>query len=96
VLYSPIFILLTYHPLLIDLFMVPYNEMGAALLSYTGNDIFNRSMRLLARKKKMCLNQHGLFMNVSRGRDGVKYSEGKIIAQRTEKEMFDALGVPWR
>ncbi|RIA87446.1 Nucleotidyltransferase [Glomus cerebriforme] len=80
----------------LDLFMVPYNEMGAALLSYTGNDIFNRSMRLLARKKKMCLNQHGLFTNVSRGYGGVKYSKGTIIAQRTEKEMFDALGVPWR
>ncbi|EXX61016.1 Pol4p [Rhizophagus irregularis DAOM 197198w] len=80
----------------LDIFMVPYNEMGAALLSYTGNDIFNRSMRLMARKKKMCLNQHGLFMNVSRGRDGIKYSEGKIIAQKTEKEICDALGVPWR
>ncbi len=76
--------------------MVPYNEMGAALLSYTGNDIFNRSMRLLARKKKMCLNQHGLYMNVSRGRGGVKYTEGKLIAQRTEEEIFEALGVPWR
>ncbi|CAG8703732.1 4149_t:CDS:2, partial [Ambispora gerdemannii] len=34
-----------------DIFMVPFNEYGAALLAYTGNDIFNRSMRLLARKK---------------------------------------------
>jgi DNA polymerase IV len=49
----------------------------------------------MARKKKMCLNQHGLFMNVSRGYSGVKYSGSKIIAQRTEKEMFDTLGVPW-
>ncbi|CAG8557599.1 2599_t:CDS:10 [Funneliformis mosseae] len=80
----------------LDLFTVPYNEIGAALLSYTGNDIFNRSMRLMARKRKMCLNQHGLYMNVSRGYGGVKYNEGRLLAQKTEQEIFDALGVPWR
>ncbi|CAI2174663.1 18491_t:CDS:10, partial [Funneliformis geosporum] len=80
----------------LDLFTVPYKEIGAALLSYTGNDVFNRSMRLMARKRKMCLNQHGLYMNVSRGYGGVKYTEGKLLAQKTEQEIFDALGVPWR
>ncbi|CAG8761001.1 20031_t:CDS:10, partial [Gigaspora margarita] len=80
----------------IDLFTVPFNELGAALLSFTGNDIFNRSMRLLARKKKMKLNNHGLYKNISRGRGGDSLTEGTLIAQRTEREIFDALGVPWR
>ncbi|CAG8584385.1 4969_t:CDS:2 [Funneliformis caledonium] len=47
----------------IYLFTVSYNEIGAALLSYTG---------------------------------GVKYNEGKLLAQKTEQEIFDVLGVPWR
>nr|CAG8514765.1 72_t:CDS:10 [Entrophospora candida] len=80
----------------LDLFTVPYNEIGAALLSYTGNDLFNRSMRLLARKKKMRLNHHGLYGNIIRGNGGIKYSEGTLIAQKTEIEIFDALGVPYR
>ncbi|CAG8523195.1 15084_t:CDS:10 [Acaulospora colombiana] len=80
----------------IDLFTVPYNEFGAALLSYTGNDIFNRSLRLLARKKKMKLNSHGLYKDVTRAPGGIGLTDGKLIAQQTEIEIFDALGVPWR
>ncbi|CAG8489450.1 28044_t:CDS:10 [Dentiscutata erythropus] len=76
----------------IDLFTVPFNELGAALLSFTGNDIFNRSMRLLARKKKMKLNDHGLYKHISRGRRGDALNEGTLIAQKTEREIFDALG----
>lgn len=48
----------------IEFLMVPYNEMGAALIYFTGNDIFNRSMRLLASKKGMRLNQRGLYKHV--------------------------------
>ncbi|CAG8745648.1 14360_t:CDS:2, partial [Racocetra persica] len=80
----------------IYLFTVPFNELGAALLAFTGNDVFNRSMRLLARKQKMKLNNHGLYKDISRGRGGVSLNEGTLVAQRTEREIFDALGVPWR
>ncbi|CAG8539243.1 679_t:CDS:10 [Ambispora leptoticha] len=79
-----------------DIFIVPFNEYGAALLAYTGNDIFNRSMRLLARKKGMHLNQHGLYTNVIRDAKDEKYNEGILVAQRTEQEIFEALGVPYR
>ncbi|KAF3483241.1 uncharacterized protein GIQ15_02565 [Arthroderma uncinatum] len=51
----------------IDLLFVPGDELGAALIYFTGNDIFNRSLRLLAGKKGMCLNQRGLFQDVIRG-----------------------------
>ncbi|KAL8719903.1 MAG: hypothetical protein Q9225_003162 [Loekoesia sp. 1 TL-2023] len=34
----------------IDFLFVPYEELGAALIYFTGNDIFNRSIRLLARE----------------------------------------------
>jgi DNA polymerase IV len=44
----------------LDLLFVPWEELGAALIYWTGNDFFNRSLRLLASRKKMRLNQHGL------------------------------------
>ena len=80
----------------IDLLFVPGDEFGAALLYFTGNDIFNRSMRLLARKKNMCLNQHGLYKDVMRGSNQVKISRGSLVEGRDEKRIFEILQVPWR
>lgn len=79
----------------IDLLFVPGAEIGAALLYFTGNDIFNRSMRLLARKKGMCLNQRGLYKDVLR-RGGVKVNTGHLVEGRDERRIFTILGVPWR
>ncbi|KAI8953748.1 hypothetical protein F4801DRAFT_82575 [Xylaria longipes] len=67
----------------IDFLLVPQTEIGAALVYFTGNDLFNRSMRLLARKKKMRLNHRAL--------SGVGVYEGK-----DEKKIFEILGVQWR
>ena len=80
----------------IDLLLVPNDEIGAALLYFTGNDIFNRSMRLLARKKGMRLNQRGLYKDVARGRSGEKLNKGTKIAGGSEADIFKELGVPWR
>jgi DNA polymerase IV len=80
----------------IDFLLVPWAEVGAALLYFTGNDIFNRSIRLLASKKGMRLNQHGLYKNVMRGKDRVKITEGELVESRSEKKIFEILGVPWR
>ncbi|KAI1300348.1 hypothetical protein F5Y03DRAFT_233644 [Xylaria venustula] len=67
----------------IDFLLVPETEIGAALIYFTGNDLFNRSMRLLARKKNMKLNHKGLF--------GAGVDEGK-----DERKIFEILGVQWR
>lgn len=80
----------------IDLLFVPGDELGAALLYFTGNDIFNRSMRLLARKKGMCLNQQGLYKDILRGPNQVKTTNGSLLEGRDEKRIFAILGVPWR
>lgn len=48
----------------IDFLLVPWDEIGAALIYFTGNDIFNRSIRLLASRKGMRLNQRGLWKDV--------------------------------
>src|SRR5271156_2083790 len=80
----------------LDLLFVPWNERGAALVYFTGNDVFNRSLRLLASKKGMGLNQRGLFKDTMRGPGRVKLTRGTLIASETEEEIFEILGVPWR
>jgi DNA polymerase IV len=78
------------------LLLVPEEEMGAALIYFTGNDIFNRSMRLLASKKGMRLNQRGLYADVMRGKNREKITEGTLLEGKSEKKIFEILGVPWR
>ncbi|THX87235.1 DNA polymerase beta-like protein [Aureobasidium pullulans] len=80
----------------IDFLLVPEEELGAALLYFTGNDIFNRSMRLLASKKGMRLNQRGLYKDVLRDYGREKLSEGTLVEGKDERKIFEALGVPWR
>lgn len=80
----------------VDFLLVPWEEMGAALIYWTGNDIFNRSMRLLASKKGMKLNQRGLFKDVVRGPGRVKVTDGELVEGKSEKKIFEHLGVPWR
>lgn len=80
----------------IDFLFVPYDEMGAALIYFTGNDIFNRSMRLLASKKGMRLNQRGLYRNVMRGKQRQKTTKGELMEGKDEKRIFEILGVPYR
>ncbi|KAI8838419.1 hypothetical protein BJ741DRAFT_645125 [Chytriomyces cf. hyalinus JEL632] len=70
----------------LDLLVVPYNELGAATIYFTGNDYFNRCVRLYARKKGYSLSQHGLTTR----------EDGQLVASKTEKEIFDVLGIPWR
>lgn len=80
----------------IDFLLVPESEMGAALIYFTGNDIFNRSLRLLASKKGMRLNQRGLYKDVMRGPQRVKLTEGELVEGRDERKIFQILGVKWR
>lgn len=80
----------------IDFLFVPRRELGAALIYFTGNDIFNRSLRLLARRKGMRLNQRGLYRDVKRGARGERLNEGVLVEGRSEERIFEALGVPWR
>lgn len=82
----------------IDFLVVPRHELGASLLYFTGNDIFNRAIRLLARQKGYALNQHGLYKNVvrSNNRSRSKTTDGELVEGRSERKIFEILGVPWR
>lgn len=79
----------------IDFLIVPPAELGASLLYFTGNDLFNRSIRLLAQKKGYRLNQHGLFKNVVRV-NRFKTTQGELVEGADERRIFEILGVPWR
>ncbi|CAZ81123.1 unnamed protein product [Tuber melanosporum] len=80
----------------IDFLVVPWAERGAALLYFTGNDIFNRSLRLLASKKGFRLNQSGLYKDVLRGKDRTKFTDGALMEGESEEKIFEILGVPYR
>ncbi|GAA5976556.1 hypothetical protein JCM10908_005545 [Rhodotorula pacifica] len=81
----------------IDILGVPWHEMPAALIYFTGDDHFNRSIRLKARKHGYRLNQRGLYENVARDRKGEKLTEGTLVPGiRTERDIFKKLCVPWR
>ncbi|EJP70956.1 DNA polymerase POL4, putative [Beauveria bassiana ARSEF 2860] len=90
-----------------DLLVVPETEMGGALIYFTGDDVFNRSLRLLARKRGMRLNQKGLYKRIEsaaaaagengrRGRRGMVAVEGDLVEGRCERRIFEILGVEWR
>ena len=80
----------------IDFLFVPWDEIGAALIYFTGNDIFNRSIRLLARKRGMRLNQRGLFKDVIGGKNKERLTQGTLVEGKDERKIFEALDVPWR
>ncbi|KAJ3749331.1 Nucleotidyltransferase, partial [Lentinula detonsa] len=82
----------------IDCLTVPWSSKGGALLYYTGDDMFNCLMRLLANKMGYSLNQRGLYAGVVRDPRNctVKLNTGNLITSETEVEIFKALGVPWR
>jgi DNA polymerase IV len=44
----------------------------------------------------MRLNQKGLYEDVKRGHRGEKLNEGVLVEGRSEKRIFEILGVPWR
>lgn len=77
----------------LDLLFVPWDEFGATLIYFTGNDIFNRGIRLLASKKGMWLNQHCLYKDVMRGRQWERIIEGTLVEGQREEKIFEILGV---
>ncbi|KAF9084603.1 hypothetical protein BGX23_010393 [Mortierella sp. AD031] len=79
----------------IDILVVPWIHHGAVMLAFTGNDICNRSMRLLASNRGMRLSDKGLFDNVLRGKGRKKLNEGRWVVGRTEREIFDYLKIKY-
>src|SRR2546423_14762983 len=72
----------------IDLRVVPPAAWGAALLYFTGSKEHNVRLRGFALRKKLLLNEYGLY------RVGEEKS-GTPVASRTEADIYAALGMDW-
>jgi DNA polymerase (family 10) len=67
----------------VDLRVVPQVAYGAALHYFTGSKAHNITVRKLAQKKGMKINEYGVFKN------------DKRIAGKTEEGVFKKLGLPY-
>src|SRR3989304_5317719 len=68
----------------VELYYTVPEEWGAALLAYSSEFGAGIGLRVVAKKKGFKLNQHGLFR------------KGKRVEGRTEREIYHALGRPWK
>ncbi|MGZ5478885.1 MAG: DNA polymerase/3'-5' exonuclease PolX [Candidatus Aminicenantales bacterium] len=67
----------------VDLRVVPPESFGAALHYFTGSKAHNIAVRLMGVKRKLKVNEYGVF----RGK--------KMIAGRTEEEIYKLFGMPY-
>jgi DNA polymerase (family X) len=72
----------------IDLRVVPPESWGAAMVYFTGSKEHNVRLRGHALKKKLLLNEYGLY------RVGAE-ARGQEIASKTEEEVYAALEMDW-
>ncbi|KAF5182545.1 Dna polymerase lambda [Thalictrum thalictroides] len=79
----------------IDLKVYPRSIYAFGLIHWTGNDVVNRRLRILADTKGYRLDDNGLFLvtQSSGTKRGSKASAS--LSFKTEKEVFDFLGFPW-
>lgn len=79
----------------IDFKVYPRDIYAFGLIAWTGNDVLNRRLRILAESKGYRLDDTGLFLatQTSGGKRGTKASTSLNL--KTEKEVFDFLGFPW-
>jgi len=69
----------------VDLRVVPEESFGAAWMYFTGSKEHNIRLRELALKHGWTLNEYALS----------QLNSGKVIASRTEEEIYEKLGLPW-
>ncbi|MGA2129994.1 MAG: hypothetical protein ABSG05_00035 [Candidatus Pacearchaeota archaeon] len=67
-----------------EIYYTTPEEWGAALMAYSSPFGASIGLRVIARAKGFKLNQHGLFKH------------GKMVAGRTEEEIYKVLGRPWK
>ena len=68
----------------VELYYTTLEEWGAELLAYSSRKGSEIGLRVIAKKRGLTLNNHGLFKGKKR------------IAGRTEREIYHALGRPWK
>jgi len=68
----------------VELYYATPEEWGATLLAYSSRKGSGIGLRMVAKRMGLKLTQHGLFKNE------------KMIAGKTEEEIYHALGRPWK
>ncbi len=76
---------ITHSGLQVDVRMVPERQWGAALLYFTGSKEHNIRLRRLAIERDWVLSEYALYHSES----------GAVVAQETEQDIYQALGLPW-
>jgi DNA polymerase (family 10) len=75
----------TQRGLQIDVRVVKQDQLGAALLYFTGSKSHNIKLRERALARGLTLNEYAL----------TEIATGKVVASRTEEEIYAALGLAW-
>ncbi|KAK8470146.1 hypothetical protein PHAVU_004G071000 [Phaseolus vulgaris] len=79
----------------IDIKVYPRDIYAFGLIAWTGNDVLNRRLRLLAESKGFRLDDTGLFP-ATHGSGSKRGAKGSASLKfNTEKEVFDFLDFPW-
>ncbi|KAH8938471.1 hypothetical protein BDL97_16G084800 [Sphagnum fallax] len=78
----------------IDFKIYPWEMYPFGLLAWTGNDVLNRRLRIVAEAKGYKLDDHGLYP-VVRDEHGNRVKSGASVPCKSEREIFDTLGFPW-
>jgi DNA polymerase (family 10) len=82
----------------VDLRIVPQEHFGAALMYFTGSKEHNVKIRSLALKKKMTLNEWGLYdldAYEKARKETAKPPELAAVASKTEEEIYRKLGLTY-
>jgi DNA polymerase (family 10) len=66
-----------------DLWVLPEESWGAALIGWTGDKAHNIHLRIIAKKKGYMLDDEGLFKGE------------RFVVGRTEEEVYEKLGMQW-
>ena len=80
----------------LDIKVYRREHYAPALLYFTGSDHFNRSMRLLCRKKGYALSDKYLYINTIRDKKSNRIHDGQKVFCSTEREIFDKIGIPYK
>jgi DNA polymerase (family X) len=75
--------ILTREGLQVDIRTVAPEQMGSALLYFTGSKAHNIALRQKAIDRGWLLSEYGLF------------EEDEVVASKTEEEIYDSLGMAW-
>ncbi len=83
----------------IDLRVVGHASFGAALQYFTGSKEHNVRIRSLARDRGLSINEYGVWRLDAAAADGSATTPprapAKSLAGRTEKDVYEAVGLPW-